>query len=204
MMNSSLGAPFALVRIFRISQTPSLVSRPKFAENYESQIKNPSVVDSTQSVESSAQKSVILSVAKNPNLKNSPSLADGARRWVKNPSLRDSAFAESWQSKQNNLHEVQTESRPIRGAKNRNQGRSSASADFLLESEKRGTPPKREKRQLLGTQFKHLGGAEAGGVALLRKKIGESKSEKIVGDSRIAKMDSSPMAQNDEFMDYHE
>ena len=31
---------------FERSQTPSLVSRPKFAENYESQIENPSVVDS--------------------------------------------------------------------------------------------------------------------------------------------------------------
>ncbi|MGX3011725.1 hypothetical protein ACWIUD_09260 [Helicobacter sp. 23-1044] len=38
-----------------------------------------------------------------------------------------------------------TESRPLRGAKNREQGCSSATADFLLEAEKRGTPPKSEK-----------------------------------------------------------
>ena len=37
---------------FGHSQTISLVSRPKFAENYESQIENPSVVDSALSAES--------------------------------------------------------------------------------------------------------------------------------------------------------
>ena len=56
------------------------------------------------------------------------------------------------------------------------------SADFLLESEKRGSPPKSEKRQLLARR-----GSGAGGAALLRKETSESK--KIVGDSRIAKID---------------
>ena len=38
-----------------------------------------------------------------------------------------------------------TQTRPLRGAKNREEGRSSASADFLLEAEKRGSPSKSEK-----------------------------------------------------------
>ncbi|MGX2982408.1 hypothetical protein [Helicobacter sp. 23-1045] len=41
-------------------------------------------------------------------------------------------------------------SRPLRGAKNRIEGCSSATADFLLEADKRGTPPKSEKRLLFG------------------------------------------------------
>ncbi len=88
MSNSPLELHSADLANFGRSQTISLVSRPKFAKNYESQTENPSVVDSTQGVESSAQKIVILSEAKNPNLKNSPSLAEGARGWVKTPSLR--------------------------------------------------------------------------------------------------------------------
>ncbi len=42
---------------FGVSQTPSLVSTPKFAENYESQTENPSVVDSVRSAESSEKTS---------------------------------------------------------------------------------------------------------------------------------------------------
>ena len=72
------------------------------------------------------------------------------------------------------------------------------SADFLLESEKRGSPPKSEK----AAAFWRVGGAGRGVQPFLRKEKGESQSKKIVGDSRIAKMDSSRCrAQNDEFMD---
>ncbi|MGX3011796.1 hypothetical protein ACWIUD_09625 [Helicobacter sp. 23-1044] len=60
-------------------------------------------------------------------------------------------------------------SRPLRGAKNREQTSSSASADFLLEADKRGTPPKSEKRQLLASR-----GSGEGGAALLREKTNES------------------------------
>ncbi|MGX3011898.1 hypothetical protein ACWIUD_10150 [Helicobacter sp. 23-1044] len=42
-------------------------------------------------------------------------------------------------------------------------------ADFLLEAEKRGTPPKSEKRQLLASR-----GSGEGGAALLREKSSES------------------------------
>ncbi|MGX2982430.1 hypothetical protein [Helicobacter sp. 23-1045] len=55
--------------------------------------------------------------------------------------------------------------RPLRGAKNREQASSSASADFLLEAEKRGTPPKSEKWQLLASR-----GSGEGGAAILREK----------------------------------
>ncbi len=50
--NSSLELHSADLANFECSQTPSLVSHSKFAKNYESQTENPSVVDSTQSVES--------------------------------------------------------------------------------------------------------------------------------------------------------
>ncbi len=126
-------------------------------------------------------------------------------------------------------------------------------ADFLLEKDLRGTPPKSEK----ATAFWRVGGAERGVQPFLQKekdesnidchdsttnltqsfrhiersevsksresnqvqnamtqeRMGEShrfaQSKKIVGDSRIAEMDSSlhgsrRFAQNDEFMDYHE
>ena len=71
--------------------------------------------------------------------------------------------AESQNLNQNNSVRS-TQTRPLRGAKNREQGRSSASADFLLEADKRGSPPKSEKRQLLGTHFKKVGGSGAGGA----------------------------------------
>ena len=51
-----------------------------------------------------------------------------------------------------------TQTRPLRGAKNRNQASSSASADFLLEAEKRGSPPKSEK----AAAFWRVGGAGRG------------------------------------------
>ena len=65
-------------------------------------------------------------------------------------------------AKNNSVRSTQT--RPLRGAKNQIQASSSASADFLLEAEKRGSPPKSEKRQLLARR-----GSEVGGAALLRK-----------------------------------
>ena len=48
--------------------------------------------------------------------------------------------------------------RPLRGAKNRIQGCSSATADFLLEADKRGSPPKSEK----AAAFWRVGGAGRG------------------------------------------
>ena len=80
-----------------------------------------------------------------------------------------------------------TESRPLRGAKNRIQTSSSASADFLLEAEKRGTPPKSEKRQLLARR-----GSGAGGAALLRKDSSESKeqNDENLADSHLQNCDS--------------
>ncbi len=99
-----------------------------------------------------------------------------------NLSLRGESMDSPKQSKQNNLHEVQTESRPIRGAKNRIQTSSSASADFLLESDKRGSPPKSEKRQLLGTQFKRIGGSGAVGAALLQKDSSDKNSVDLKAD----------------------
>ena len=67
--------------------------------------------------------------------------------------------ADSQNLNQNNPRvSANLESRPLRGAKNRIQGRSSASADFLLEAEKRGSPPKSEKAELFGAQGERGGG----------------------------------------------
>ncbi|MGX2981645.1 polyprenyl synthetase family protein [Helicobacter sp. 23-1045] len=83
-------------------------------------------------------------------------------------AIQDSANAES----NKNQSCDSTESRPLRGAKNRIQGCSSATADFLLEAEKRGSPPKSEKRELLARR-----GSGAGGAALLPEKTSESKQK---------------------------
>ena len=77
-----------------------------------------------------------------------------------------------------------TQTRPLRGAKNREQGRSSASADFLLEADKRGSPPKSEKRQLLARR-----GSGAGGAALLRKE--SSEIDKNGGKGAESRLDSA-------------
>ncbi|MGX3010110.1 30S ribosome-binding factor RbfA [Helicobacter sp. 23-1044] len=94
-----------------------------------------------------------------------------AKEHLNESSLRDSQ-RESKQSTINLVARSATKSRPLRGAKNREQGCSSATADFLLEAEKRGSPPKSEKRQLLARR-----GSGAGGAALLRKDLSESNGQ---------------------------
>ena len=119
--------------------------------------------------------------------------------------LLDSANAES----NKNQSVRSTESRPLRGAKNWEKGCSSATADFLLEAEKRGSPPKSEKRQLLARR-----GSGAGGAALLREKAHESKwqNDESNANSNLQNCDSDnltpcdldsslvSLAQNDESM----
>ncbi len=170
--NSSLGASCEDLANFECSQTTSLVSHSKFAKNSTTSTANTRIYDLNQGDSSKSNDS----------------------------SLRGESMDSPKQSKQNNLHEVQTESRQIRGAKNRIQTSSSASADFLLESELRGSPPKSEKRQLLARR-----GSGAGGAALLRKETNETKSKKIVGDSQVTKMDSSltESLKNDDRVDCH-
>ncbi|MGX2983034.1 hypothetical protein [Helicobacter sp. 23-1045] len=91
-------------------------------------------------------------------------------------------WATSWQSKIKLNPCEAPKSRPLRGAKNRIQGCSSATADFLLEAEKRGTPPKSEK----AAAFWRVGGAGRGGVQpFLRKETIESnlKNGENIADS---------------------
>ncbi|MGX3010277.1 hypothetical protein ACWIUD_01760 [Helicobacter sp. 23-1044] len=83
------------------------------------------------------------------------------------------------QSKKNNLCEA-PKTRPLRGAKNREQTSSSASADFLLEAEKRGTPPKSEK----AAAFWRVGGAGRGVQPFLLEETSESNLKNGV-DSAI-------------------
>ncbi|MGX2983273.1 AtpZ/AtpI family protein [Helicobacter sp. 23-1045] len=78
-------------------------------------------------------------------------------------------------------------SRPLRGAKNREQGCSSATADFLLEADKRGSPPKSEK----AAAFWRVGGAGRGVQPFLRKKTSESnlKNGDFIAESQNLKID---------------
>ncbi|MGX3011150.1 lipid A deacylase LpxR family protein [Helicobacter sp. 23-1044] len=140
--NSSLGAFFAFVKILGRSQTASLVSHPKIFTNTKPP---PQILE-------------LFYRQKTPSLRVSEASV----------AIQDSANAES-----NEIKSVRsTETRPLRGAKNRKQTSSSASADFLLEADKRGTPPKSEKRELLARR-----GSGAGGAALLRKDSSESKKQ---------------------------
>ena len=63
-------------------------------------------------------------------------------------------------------------------------------ADFLLETEKRGSPPKSEKRQLLARHLKNSWGERGGGAALLRKESGEFEGKGIVDFSVESRLDS--------------
>ncbi|MGX3010123.1 hypothetical protein ACWIUD_00970 [Helicobacter sp. 23-1044] len=65
------------------------------------------------------------------------------------------------------------ETRPLRGAKNREQGCSSASADFLLEAEKARALPLKAKSGC----FWRVGGVGRGVQPFLRKKTSESNAE---------------------------
>ena len=70
------------------------------------------------------------------------------------------------------------ENSPASWCKKSGEASSSASADFLLEAEKRGSPPKSEKRQLLARR-----GSGAGGAALLRKEKNSNKSAESIAKS---------------------
>ena len=69
-----------------------------------------------------------------------------AARGFRDSSLREFALANSWQSKQNKCASAQPNLARFVVQKIGIKGRSSASADFLLEADKRGTLPKSEKR----------------------------------------------------------
>ncbi|MGX2981971.1 ribonuclease P protein component [Helicobacter sp. 23-1045] len=99
-----------------------------------------------------------------------------ANQSAKNPSLRGESVDSPKQSKQNLVAQSAPESRPLRGAKNRIQGCSSATADFLLEAEKRGSPPKSEKAAAFWEHnLNEVGGSGSGVQPFLRKDSSESK-----------------------------
>ncbi|MGX2982291.1 hypothetical protein [Helicobacter sp. 23-1045] len=78
--------------------------------------------------------------------------------------MRDSANAESWQSKKINPCEA-PKSRPLRGAKNREKGCSSATRRFFARSGLSEALPLKAK----SVSFWRVGGAGRGGAALLRE-----------------------------------
>ncbi|MGX3011265.1 Kae1-like domain-containing protein [Helicobacter sp. 23-1044] len=93
-----------------------------------------------------------------------------------------------------------TESRPLRGAKNRIQGCSSATADFLLEAEKRGSPPKSEKAAAFWEHnLNEVGGSGSGVQPFLRKETSESKGQngESNADSHLNHCDSHNLDSRD-------
>ncbi|MGX2983296.1 hypothetical protein [Helicobacter sp. 23-1045] len=79
-------------------------------------------------------------------------------------------------------------SRPLRGAKNREQTSSSASADFLLEAEKRGSPPKSEKAAAFWEHnLNEVGGSGSGVQPFCEKKLA-NQMLKIAKLSQILQM----------------
>ncbi|MGX3011251.1 hypothetical protein ACWIUD_06805 [Helicobacter sp. 23-1044] len=103
-----------------------------------------------------------------------------ANQSAKNLSLRGSLSEAKTtkQSKQNLVAQSAPKTRPLRGAKNRFQTSSSASADFLLEAEKRGTPPKSEKAAAFWEHnLNEVGGSGSGVQPFLRKDSSESNAK---------------------------
>ena len=100
--------------------------------------------------------------------------------------------AESQNLNKNNLCEA-PENSPASWCKKSGEASSSGKADFLLEAEKRGSPPKSEKRQLLGTHFKKVGGSGDRGAALLRE---ENKNNNGIAESSLYSIDSAILSQN--------
>ena len=85
-----------------------------------------------------------------------------------------------------------TENSPASWCKKSGKASSSASADFLLEADKRGSPPKSEK----AAAFWRVGGAGRGVQPFLRKESSELSGKGGAESNR----DSSPTAQNDNLM----
>ncbi|MGX3010273.1 hypothetical protein ACWIUD_01740 [Helicobacter sp. 23-1044] len=80
-----------------------------------------------------------------------------------------------------------TKSRPLRGAKNREQTSSSATADFLLEADKRGSPPKSEKAAAFWEHnLNEVGGSGSGVQPFLREKTSESNPKNGENDADSA------------------
>ncbi|MGX2983631.1 divergent polysaccharide deacetylase family protein [Helicobacter sp. 23-1045] len=107
------------------------------------------------------------------------------------PSLRDSQRESKQSTKKSNPCEA-PKTRPLRGAKNRIQGCSSATADFLLEAEKRGTPPKSEKAAAFWGHNLIVGGSGSGVQPFLREKTSESNlknGENLVDSANQIKID---------------
>ena len=115
-----------------------------------------------------------------------PKFAKNHESQTKNPSVVDSALnAES----SKDLCEA-PENSPASWCKKSGEASSSASADFLLEADKRGSPPKSEKRQLLARR-----GSGAGGAALLREESSKNGSEENA-ESSLDSVDSAIISQN--------
>ncbi|MGX3012027.1 thioredoxin fold domain-containing protein [Helicobacter sp. 23-1044] len=170
----SLDEPLVLSRSNFSAQPTNLAQDTRIAEDLK--------VDS-------ANQAKIAESAPTSSLRASEASVASVRSTDPHLQIQDSANAES--NKNQSCEAPKT--RPLRGAKNRKQTSSSASADFLLEA-KAGHSPKSEKRQLLARR-----GSGVGGAALLREKSSESNAEngENIVESQNLKRDSSPTAQND-------
>ncbi|MGX3011908.1 non-canonical purine NTP pyrophosphatase [Helicobacter sp. 23-1044] len=152
------------------------------------------------------------------NSKISPSLAEGVRGWVDSSDSENIARLIN-ELKARNLSESRAKfvscvacceifknqsceapkTRPLRGAKNRFQTSSSASADFLLEAEKRGTPPKSEKAAAFWEHnLNEVGGSGRGVQPFLREKTSETdlKNGENVADSALDSANQTKIAES--------
>ena len=145
--NSSLELHSADLVDFGEQQTPSLVLSPKSTKNHESQTENPSVVLNAESMDSSLRESALADSWQ--STKNAEST---------DSSLRGVANAEAIHNKNKSCVSTHRISPDSWCKKSGIKGAVVPPADFLLESELRGTPPKSEK----AAAFWRVGGAGRG------------------------------------------
>ncbi len=181
-INSSLGASCGDLANFECSQTTSLVSHSKFAKNTTTSTANTRICDLNQ--------------------------GDSSDSNATESSLRGVTDAEAIQNKNQSARSANRISPDSWCKKSESKGAVVPPADFLLESDKRGTPPKSEK----AAAFWRVGGAGQGVQPFLRKETNETKRQSVdcFGDESPRNddifLDSSltSFAQNDDSVDCHE
>ncbi|MGX2982362.1 tRNA 5-methoxyuridine(34)/uridine 5-oxyacetic acid(34) synthase CmoB [Helicobacter sp. 23-1045] len=166
-------------------KSPSLAEGDK-GGGYNSKIIAESQIDS--SLRGESQDSPKQSTKSNVKITHplTPSAREGEENAESAPasSLRDSAKQNRGNPQLNQSCEA-PETRPLRGAKNRIEGCSSAYADFLLEA-KAGHSPKSEKAAAFWEHnLNEVGGSGSGVQPFLRKKTSESnvKNDDNIADS---------------------
>ncbi|MGX3011323.1 hypothetical protein ACWIUD_07170 [Helicobacter sp. 23-1044] len=174
-----MGAFFALVKILGRSQTASLVSHPKIFTNTKLP---PQILELFVKADSAIRIKNAESSANNPSLR------------VSEASVAIQNFAIAKMIKINRAKHQNLARFVVQKIGSKVQV--SATADFLLEAEKRGSPPKSEK----AAAFWRVGGAGRGVQPFLREKTSEFNAEngENIADSanRTKIAESRPKSQN--------